>query len=285
MTQSKPIPEFALFGESGSFPDVVHCEQIRDRARLHDWVISPHRHGHMAQVLHLHQGRAEARVDFQQITLEHDDFIYVPPHVVHGFEFRRGSVGLVLSLPLPVLQSLAPETGKIAAGLSRPITGQADERLHIALAQLSSVFKSSGTYRAQAAYGLAHVTLAAVAEIGQRDRTSPDHARFTRFETVLETHLTRDWGPGDFAAALSITPGHLNRICQAARGKSASQVIEERLMTEACRLLAFTRLAVADIGYQLGYADAAYFSRRFRVVTGQSPSDYRARFHSDAGAG
>ncbi|MEF9606167.1 helix-turn-helix transcriptional regulator, partial [Paracoccus sp. PXZ] len=78
--------------------------------------------------------------------------------------------------------------------------------------------------------------------------------------------------------ALSITPGHLNRICRAATGESASRHIEKAVMTEASRLLAFTRLSVAEIGYRLGFSDPSYFSRRFRVMTGQSPTTYRDRF-------
>lgn len=49
-------------------------------------------------------------------------------------------------------------------------------------------------------------------------------------------------------------------------------------LTEARRLLAFTLLPVAEIGYRLGFPDPAYFSRRFRAATGESPSVYRARF-------
>lgn len=80
--------------------------------------------------------------------------------------------------------------------------------------------------------------------------------------------------------ACCCTPGHLNRLCQAALGTSASRHIEALTMTEARRLLAFTRLTVAEVGYRLGFADPSYFSRRFRAETGESPSAYRARFNS-----
>ena len=53
--------------------------------------------------------------------------------------------------------------------------------------------------------------------------------------------------------------------------------LETAAMTEACRLIAFTRLPVAEVGYRLGYTDPPYFSRRFRARMGESPSAYRAR--------
>ena len=66
MTLTKRIPDFNLFGETSAFPDVVHCERIVDRARLHDWTIAPHRHREMVQVFYMHRGEARARIDGQE---------------------------------------------------------------------------------------------------------------------------------------------------------------------------------------------------------------------------
>jgi len=59
---------------------------------------------------------------------------------------------------------------------------------------------------------------------------------------------------------------------------SASAYIEAHIIQEACRLLAFTQLSVAEVGYRLGFADPSYFSRRFRAVQQETPSVYRQRF-------
>ena len=46
-------------------------------------------------------------------------------------------------------------------------------------------------------------------------------------------------------------------------------------MQEARRLLAYTLMDVAEVGYRLGYEDPSYFSRAFRRETGLSPSAFR----------
>ena len=54
-----PHPEilnYNLFGESRDLPDVVHCETIEARSRLHNWEFAPHRHARLHQVLLLEQG-------------------------------------------------------------------------------------------------------------------------------------------------------------------------------------------------------------------------------------
>ena len=281
MTRPLHIPDFNLFGETSAFPDVVHCERIKDRAGLHDWSISAHRHREMSQLFIMQRGSAQARVDGREYLLKDGDFLYISKLSVHAFAFQCGSEGLVLSFPLPVSKMAGVEAAEIAQRLGRPMFGQSTAGLEILCAQLVETFATNGTYRASLLVALAHALLAAVAEIGAQadaDSPSPGHRRMMEFDALLARHLASGWRPAQYASALSITPGHLNRICQSATGQSASGYIETAVMTEASRLLAFTQVPIAEIGYRLGFDDPPYFSRRFRAVRGQTPSEYRARF-------
>ncbi|MDO5620275.1 MAG: helix-turn-helix domain-containing protein [Paracoccus sp. (in: a-proteobacteria)] len=277
MSASQQIPVFNLFGETSAFPDVVHVERIHDRAHLHDWQIFPHRHRDMAQLFLIEQGQAAALIDGQDITLEQQQILYIPPMVVHGFRFRQHSEGLVISLPAPVLAGLSVQPAEI----TRSFVTVLDPGLEALTGQLAAAFPMSGTYRTQLLVLLAQALLIALAaKAGAAQDQAPQPRQMQRFQQLLADPQTLGWRPGDFARALSITPGHLNRLCHDAHGMTASRQIEARLMTEACRLLAFTRLPVAEIGWRLGFEDPAHFSRRFRLHQGQSPSAYRAPFTS-----
>jgi AraC family transcriptional activator of pobA len=279
MKTPAPIPVFTLFGEHDSFPDVVHCERIHARAGLTDWVISPHRHDQMVQIFQIESGAAKAQIDGATLHLSAGNFLYIPNKFVHGFDFEQGTEGLVLSFPLPILASLAPQTPALAQTLSTPITGQVAKGMSQLMIQLSAHFETIGTFRTQRLVALSHAILTEVAEVGA-DTTAPSagHQTLEQLNMLLQQHLNDGWHPCDFASALSITTGHLSRICRRTTGQSASSYIETAVMTEASRLLAFTRLSVAEVGYRLGYNDPPYFSRRFRKTCGQTPSAYRARF-------
>lgn len=284
MVLSGQIPVFNLFGETGAFPDVVHCERIWDRARLHDWVIAPHRHRAMMQIFFMERGRAKVRLDGADYGFSDGDYLFVPPGVVHGFAFRQGCEGLVLSFPshLAGAQSGGRSDGSgPGRGLLRFWLGRADPSLRQLMAQLVEGFGTSGTFRANLLTALSQALLARVAgeiETGSALAAPPGQRRMADFDRLIQTHITEGWSVGDYASALSVTPGHLNRICRTATGTSAARHIETAVMAEACRLLAFTQLAVAEVGYRLGFADPSYFSRRFRALQQQAPSDYRARF-------
>ena len=52
-----------------------------------------------------------------------------------------------------------------------------------------------------------------------------------------------------------------------ATGRPASAAIEERVIREARRNLAYSNLPISEIAYELGFADPAYFSRVFARAT------------------
>jgi AraC-like DNA-binding protein len=55
-------------------------------------------------------------------------------------------------------------------------------------------------------------------------------------------------------------------------GKLLSQIIDERLVTEARRMLLYSGLLVKEIGFRLEYAEPSCFARVFRRITGSTLS-------------
>lgn len=281
MTDPQTIPEFNLFGETSAFPDVIHCERIRDRALRHDWQISPHRHAEMVQIFYMERGTASIWTDGQRHRLKDANLLFMPVHVVHRLQFIQGAEGVVLSFPLPVVNGIPALGAEGAAALRHPILAPVDPGMAALILQLEEVFRQVGIYRASQLITLSQALLVSVAaKAAARDASEAPliHRRMGEFDRLLRHNIMTGWGVGQFAQTMGITPGHLNRMCRAATAVSASRYIETAQMTEARRLLAFTQLGVAEIGYRLGFEDPPYFSRRFHQITGETPSAYRARF-------
>ncbi|MEC9196799.1 MAG: helix-turn-helix domain-containing protein [Pseudomonadota bacterium] len=280
MSSEKHIPSFTLFGETSDFPDVIHVERIWDRARLHDWKITPHRHEQMYQVFHLARGHAEVELDGRRERLSQGTLLFVPPRTVHGFAFAQGTEGDVLSFPSPVIKAMQPRTSALDGALQHPFMVPATDVMRTTIAQLMITFQSGESFRTHLLVAFSHALIAAIA--AARHDTDPARAEggtlMDRLNRLIADHHESNWRTADYADALSVSAGHLSRTCRKIAGLSANAYIEHSLMTEACRLLAFTQLPVAEIGYRLGFADPAYFSRRFRAARGEAPSDYRARF-------
>ncbi|MDG4831613.1 AraC family transcriptional regulator [Solwaraspora sp. WMMD1047] len=80
----------------------------------------------------------------------------------------------------------------------------------------------------------------------------------------------------DYAERLDCSVRTLTRACLAVTGRSAKQVIDDRVALQAMRLLAATDTPIADIGRWLGFPEPTNFGRFFQREVGQSPGAFRA---------
>lgn len=78
------------------------------------------------------------------------------------------------------------------------------------------------------------------------------------------------------AALVGVPRAKLSARFQAGMGLPPSAYLERLRVQNALALLQHSRLPVGEIAHQCGLADANYFARLIRRVTGASPSAYRA---------
>lgn len=97
-----------------------------------------------------------------------------------------------------------------------------------------------------------------------------------RFSELVERGFITERSVTRYAAELAVSPGHLNELVKKRLGCSASEVIQERLLLEAKRLLLHADLSVKEISHALSMDDPAYFNRMFKKATGHTPLEYRA---------
>jgi AraC family transcriptional activator of pobA len=297
-SRSQPVPVFALYGEQAAAGDpdgleFVHIELIATRSQRYGWEIDSHAHRGLFQMLCLFGGGASVRLDDAAFDLRPPAAIVIPPGAVHAFQFQPGTEGYVLTVAESLLSGADPEqralfepllAGPQVAELGGGGGGEGvAPRVAALLEQIFEEFRWPRGGREQMFDWLVRAVLLLVAR-----RLSPaplaaapgraDHAElFARFRGLVEERFTEHWTVPRYAAALNLTESRLNRLCQAAAGRSAFDVVQERLLLEARRKLHYIAAPVSQLAYELGFADPAYFCRFFKKRTGLSPSDFRRR--------
>jgi AraC family transcriptional activator of pobA len=79
----------------------------------------------------------------------------------------------------------------------------------------------------------------------------------------------------DFAEKLSVHVNHLNRSVKETTGKTTTDIISQRLLSEAKSLLKHTDWNISEIGYCLGFEEAAHFNNFFKKQTAFTPGSFR----------
>ena len=78
-----------------------------------------------------------------------------------------------------------------------------------------------------------------------------------------------------YAHQLSKSPKTLSNLFARYHHKLPLQIIHDRIIDEAKRLIYYTDKSAKEIAYELGFEDAAHFSRFFKNITGQNISEYK----------
>jgi len=114
------------------------------------------------------------------------------------------------------------------------------------------------------------------------ERPSDDDAAVQlhrRFAALLERDYARHHDAVHYADELRVPQAALSKALGEVAGRSTKELIVDRVMLEAARLLRFTDLTVGEIAHRVGYDDQLYFSRAFKRQHGEPPMAYRARAH------
>ncbi|SDL39654.1 transcriptional regulator, AraC family [Modicisalibacter muralis] len=288
--QRGSVPVFKLYGETRHWPtpDLLHCESIAERSRLHDWHIKAHRHADLVHLLHIREGQVELQLEGAERRLEGPLLIVVPAMAIHGFRFSRDIDGHIISLAQPLATQLIEQLERQGEVLDRaahyPLAGQ-DEAATIAslVVQIDKEYRQPAEGRDPLLHALIQALSVQVARRAERRRPilarrhDKGQAHLQRFQALIDAHYAEQPTIETLAAQLGMTSAHLNTLCRRLAGRSALQLLHERLLLEAKRQLTYTNMTISQVADTLGFSEPAYFTRFFKRHTGFSPKAFRLR--------
>lgn len=111
---------------------------------------------------------------------------------------------------------------------------------------------------------------------GQAQRASRRDA-LARVMRHVREHLGRRLQLADAARAADLSPSYLAHLIKKETGKTFVDLVTERRMEKAAELLRHTTLRIGEVAAATGFADEAYFARRFRQRFRMSPRQFRGR--------
>lgn len=105
-----------------------------------------------------------------------------------------------------------------------------------------------------------------------------DPDSFRQFTQLVEKYYKQKHNVVDYADLMLVAPKTLTHKFKRMKLPQPNEVIKNRIILEAKRLLVHTAMTAKEIAYELGYDDPAYFSRLFLIKTGDSPSGFRFKY-------
>lgn len=101
------------------------------------------------------------------------------------------------------------------------------------------------------------------------------NADILKFQHLLDTHFLEAKEVAFYASKYNLSVNTFSKRIKKHFGKSPSQLIQDRIVLEAKKLLHLTTKTIREIADDLNFEDEFYFSRYFKKSVGISPKEYR----------
>ncbi|SEK02577.1 transcriptional regulator, AraC family [Sphingobium sp. AP50] len=281
------VPSFYLYGEPqrSVAEGFVHVESLDDRSRPSEWTIRPHVHRDLNHIILIAEGGGAMQAEALMVRFDAPCLLLIPAGIVHGFSWHSESRGHVTTIADSYLRHLIGRDIDLAPLFARPhaVTLPHEEGLTAEeiIGRMARELGWAGPGQRAAVesallslmvLALRHTTLADAAQPGTARQT----ALVARLRERIEQRFRQREPVSVHAKALGTSLTALRQACARVAGSSPAQMLDDRSLLEARRLLLYSQMSVADIAYAVGFEDPAYFSRFFARHVGQPPRTYRA---------
>lgn len=274
-----------------SLSDTQHNDLLISRfapyLQKHQNLSLPHKHTFYHVVLFT-QGSGSHAIDFKSFAVKPYQIYFMAPGQVHRWNFEGPVDGYIINFSEAFFQSFLLRPDYLE---SLPFfTGNIDDEvinlndnvqpmvlnLFEQLIYESDYSDRMGMDMIKALM-LQLFILVARQSAYSRQTTQPNYnyTLLQSFRKLADKNFTTLRLPKDYAALLYVTPNHLNALCNDILGISAGEVIRNRVILEAKRLLVNLDLSVTAIAGKLNFADNSYFTKFFKKYTGITPEEFR----------
>ena len=250
---------------------------VKFRVYRSDHVL-PHWHEHI-ELLYFVSGGGTVMLDGAPHRVAAGDLAVVNSSVIHSFLSSSPAEYYCVLIYPDFLADVATD------GLLFLPTVQADATVSDCFSSLFAEYTSGGLGSDMMQKSIAYRLLAYLARhyarVGQGEGERQMHrlmlSRFTSVVQYVAAHYSEPITTRRLAEMCYLSEGHFCRFFKAATGKTPLSYINEYRIERASALLLETDAPITEIALSCGFSDVNYFSRVFRSVRGEAPTEYRRR--------
>ena len=264
-----------------------YSNNLRLHLESHKFVNEPHKHSTYIAVLFTH-GKGEHQIDYTTYPVKPGSVFLLQPGQVHCWKLSKDVEGYVFfhtkefydsifvsrqlhDFPFFFLDSNEPVIycSKQELDTVSLIFAEINEEHQ---AQLPLVKSKLGSL-----VDLLYINLSRYYLNNQdiHPANSSAYLKVQKLQRLIDEHFRTEKLPKHYADRMHMTTRHLGRLCQELLNKTTTELIAERLIIEAKRMLTHSDLTIAAVSEQLGFEDYSYFIRFFKKHVGQSPKQFQ----------
>ncbi|PYF77236.1 AraC family transcriptional regulator [Pedobacter nutrimenti] len=256
-------------------------------SKNHKHLHTAHRHS-FYHLVYFTKGSGKQHIDFKRFEVKPGLIYFMIPGQVHSWDFETEPDGYIINFSKDYFSSMLLNPAYLDhfsffSGIPErqvlEIDGDTAQKLNYLFEQILK----EGIVQQQFEDDLVRTLLLQIFIYVSRTHEKPagqsgnsySHTLLKNFLALIESNYVQLKFPKQYAELLYITPNHLNALCNDLLGKAAGELIRERIILEAKRLLINLDLSVSEISERLNFNDQSYFIKFFKKYEETTPDKFR----------
>lgn len=288
LKQKREIPSFELIYQG--IPADFVIKNVQDGVNYPGYREDvPHRHNYFTVLWPLEMDGLHI-VDYKEYPIEPNRVFFVSPEQVHQVLPGKSTKGILLMFTCSFLDRYFISKDFISnlglfseIGESPPvlIENKSVPELQKFTSEIFDAFQSADGFKNErigAWLKLFLIECNKNAPVLQTDNPQTMQSAkliLKKFKDSLDVNFKKWRQVNDYASELNISSDYLNNVIKTSVGKTAKELIQQRIILESKRLGLHTEMSTKEIAYNLGFDDPSHFSRFFKNAENISFSDFR----------
>lgn len=264
----------------------LYVNTFKNHLKEHSFIEKPHRHNFYLLVLFTN-GTGIHEIDFDKYPIKKGSLFILQPGQIHNWNLSNDIDGYIVFYSQEIY-NLYFGTKKIEDYLFYKSVKSNPEmyfeknefaEIEVYFKLMLSESESGKPKRNDKILNLLdsiNIEISRKYQLDNNHKTAVYNHKIDQFEKLIDTHFKIEKSPSFYASKMNITLKHLNRICKTILNKTATELITERVILEAKRLLIDKNKAISQVADGLGFDNYSYFAKVFKKENGISPKEFRA---------
>ncbi|MES2512550.1 MAG: helix-turn-helix domain-containing protein [Bacteroidota bacterium] len=278
-----PVYKIQHFEHEEHDPD-FYANDFLSHITHHHFATAPHKHDFYLTVLFT-KGNGTHEIDFNtyeikpglvftmlpgqmhnwKTSLDIDGYVFFHTKSFYDSGFNKTGVNdfpFFQSLQNPPFIELEKSSVKKLEPLFRELVVEHEEKHYLKLEKIHTLVN------------LIYVELSRLYSVNISVHNQNYLAKVRILENFIDKNFKTKKYPHEYANLMNLSEKHLNRMSKVCLNKTTTELIAERIILEAKRLLTHSKQTISEVANELGYQNNSYFSRFFKKHAKETPVQF-----------
>lgn len=263
----------------------LYVNTFRNHLKSHSFIEKPHRHNFFLLVLFTH-GTGIHEIDFDRYEIKRGSLFVLQPGQIHNWNLSDDIDGFIVFYSQEIYNlhfgnTKIEDYSFYQSVKSQPELFFEEEKLREIEVYFKLMKTESESVKTKQKDKILNLLDCINIEVSRKYLLENNHKtpiynhKIDDLEKLIEIHFKTEKSPSFYASKMNITLKHLNRICKTILNKTATEIITERVILEAKRLLIDKNKSISQVADELNFDNYSYFAKVFKKENAISPKEFR----------